>query len=233
MLRAFIIIGLYIIKLIIIKMEPDLNFVDYMSTIRNALIEDTEKFEAARRQRELEAEQARILAEHRRQAEEAVLKGSVLAAEKERARLNDSCKERVVEFVARTLRDCPDRNEPEFIKIIFYGETYDIKAKPKPKLTFPDGILQLEPPDRLGLHPTEEFTRIDFEYRPAKYDVQLLKKFKELGIHVNSWRDDVLSWLTELFTGTVYTVSNELGRANRFYSDCRGDTWYIVISRKN
>jgi len=218
-------IGLYINNLTIIKMEPDLNPTDFMSTVRNALIEDTARLEEERKQSELEAEQARIQEQQRRQKEDAILKESVLAAEKDRAEINNSCKEHVIAFVARTLLDCPKRNTPFFTKRIFYSESFD---KASGKSTYMDGMLQLDPPNKSISEPNKGIELFTFSYKPANYDVRLLAKFKELGININTWRDDVLSWLTELFTDTAYNVKNEA--YDRGYGL---KTWSVLISKKD
>jgi len=186
----------------------------YMATFRALLNEDTAKLEAERQRQKEDEEKRRIQEEQRIQKEQIILIESVLAAEKDRAQLNIGCKKQVIEFVLNHLCMKPNRCEEYFELPIFYG--------------YMDGMLQLDPPNKSISEPNKGIELFTFSYKPANYDARLLAKFKELGININTWRDDVLSWLTELFTDTAYNVKNEA--YDRGYGL---KTWSVLISKKD
>jgi hypothetical protein len=190
------------------------------------LNEDTAKLEAERQRQKEDEEKRRIQEEQRIQKEQTMLIESVLAAEKDRVQLNILCKKYVIEFVLNRLYTKPNRCEEYFILPIFYRESFD---KASGKSTYFDGMLQLDPPNKSSSEPNKWIEFFTFSYKPANYDARLLEKYEQLGIHINTWRDDVLSWLTELFTDTAYNVKNES------YGCCGygSKTWNVLISKKD
>jgi len=196
----------------------------YMAAFRALLNEDTARLESERRRQKEDAEKRRIQEEQRIQREQTMLIESVLAAEKDRAQLNKWCKKYVIEFVLNQLYTKPNRCEEYFELRIFYGELYD---KARCKSTYLDGMLQLVPPNKSSLE--QEIELHTFSYKPTNYDARLLEKYEQLGIHINTWRDDVLSWLTELFTDTAYKVKNKVYKCGFSWEQ----SFCVLISKKN